>query len=160
MRKPGIALLAMVVAAGVVCAVLLGTRPTPVSVRMLRVSRLEAFKVVRVEFELSNAADLSLTPKRLEHWTGTAWAECPRALGGFTGPGSSHMACTFGAIPAGRLRLVLNTSRQVKGLGSFWFRLQRRLSGRNARLSLRPFDKTIIFLHKPDVISDEFEAPP
>src|SRR5215472_7855687 len=117
MRKLGTALLATLVVAGLVFAAFLGTRPPPVSVHVVRVSRAVEFKGFLVEFAISNSVDRTFMPKRLEHWTGTIWKECPQPIGSFTEPSSSRVTCMLGtiAVPDGRLRMVMNSSRSVKG---------------------------------------------
>jgi hypothetical protein len=136
-------------------------RPVParVSLHSLNVQKVQDSFVVG--FAISNETHLapSLIPLRLERLEGEAWKEFPYGVAGFSLlERPPTLSCTVHKVP-GRLRVVAQHRVGLTGLSSFVYRLGLYLRG-DRRLSLSPFDKTIIICLDPvEVVSEEFEEP-
>lgn len=104
-----------------------------------------------------------LIPLRLEKMEERRWKPCPDGIGGYS---LSHdpdrnttLACVVKRVP-GRLRLVVQSRVQLKGLDSYLRRLRLRFVEGKKIISLVPREQTFIFYSPPkEIISDEFVEP-
>jgi hypothetical protein len=109
----------------------------------------------------------SVIPVRLEIQKGQAWELCNDGLVGFPvldtlgSRASGVQPCLVKRLPPGsRLRVVMNTQRELRGMDSFLLRLQLRVTKGDKRWSLNPFNKKVLFLSKAiEIVSDEFVEP-
>jgi hypothetical protein len=123
----------------------------------------------RASFGITNRARgiYSVRPVRLEVRNGAAWELCADGIPSFAvmntlAPRARGLqACLVKKMPPGsRLRLVLNVHREVKGVGSFFLRLQLRFRNGDKRFSLNPFNNNGLFLvDAGTIVSDEFVQP-
>jgi hypothetical protein len=105
------------------------------------------------------------SPIRLEVQNGLVWEVCDDGIG-ILGPGTlgSHAGglqyCYLNKLAEARkFRVVMDFHRELRGLDSFFRRLQLLVTKGDKRWSLNPFDKNVVYSKPVVIASDEFAAP-
>jgi hypothetical protein len=165
--KQQIAFIAAVSLAVLCLAVAVGTaRRTPaLSARVIGV--IDTGTTLKVKVQLTNSTAYVYLPvaTRLEVWNGMSWDTCrdlsSMILGGthdVPQRSANDFTCEmiFTYRHGERFRLVIEGYRAMRGLGSFSFRLRRRLFHGDRAMSLSPLDPTPILIADTVAVTEEF----
>jgi hypothetical protein len=164
MPKARLALTAAVMIALVCMPFVFLAKPSP-HIELHFLKALPIAEGVIVAFQIRNAPPSfhSIAPLKLEAIDGTTWKELPGGFGAWTQIEETNVVfcCTIDrkAQPK-RLRLVTQYQRTLNPFERFITLVKLRLSGKNNRVPLNPFNKSVALFSDPmEVTSEEF-APP